>query len=145
MVEPKERKFAVIPGGLSGPGKGMRSATIRAHRDIAAKCMLEIYEIRDRMAARTADPELFKAEFAKYFGPPTTSNDLEKKRQMEAALEKWLKFEEDFYAHLNANGYRSIPLPAEKIAATVKHIADTAWTGFRHVFHGRKPTPPESA
>lgn len=145
MVEDRKPRFAVIPGGLSEPGKGMRSAARKAHGEAAARCILTIEEIRDRMAARTADAGLFREEFKKYFNPPTTSNDLERKRQMEAALEKWLKFEEDFYAHLNANGYRNILLPAEKIAATVKHIADTAWVGFRPVFHGRKPTPPESA
>ncbi|MFA5412186.1 MAG: hypothetical protein WC350_02470 [Candidatus Micrarchaeia archaeon] len=143
MVEDRKPKFAVIPGGLEP--KGLKSKARQAHRDIAAKCILDIHEIRDRMAKRVADPELFNEEFKKYFNTPTTTSDLERRRQMEVALEKWLKFEEDFYAHLNANGYRSILLPAEKIAATVKHIADTAWVGFRPVFHGRKPTPPDSA
>jgi hypothetical protein len=142
MVEVKKPKLTLVPGEQAGK---MRGAATKAHGDVATRCMLDIYAIRDRMAGRTADPELFKKEFDKYFNPPTTKSDLERKRQMEVARDKWLKFEDEFNARLGADGYRSIPLPAEKIATTVKHIADTAWQGFRPIREGWNQHPPDSA
>ncbi|MDD2655707.1 MAG: hypothetical protein PHQ80_03505 [Candidatus ainarchaeum sp.] len=146
MVEDKRPKFAVIPGGLSEAGKGMISPARQAHRDFASKCILDIHGIIDRMAGRTANPELFKERMKRHFNMPTTPDDRERRGQMEGALTKMLAFEDAFNAHLGANGYPpGKPLPKEKIVSTVEHIAQSAWSGFRRISEGWKRPPPDSA
>jgi hypothetical protein len=146
MVEDRKPRFAVIPGGLSEPGKGMISPARQAHRDIASKYILDIHVIIDRMAGRTANPVLFKERMAKHFNMPTTPDDKKRRDQMEGALTKMMAFEDAFDAHLGANGYPpGKPLPEEKIVSTVEYIAHSAWSGFMRVSEGWKRPPPESA
>lgn len=141
MVEPKKLKFAVIPGGLSE--QDMKSAARRAHSETAARCALEIHEIIERMAARTANPELFRERMVpRHFNMPITPDAKKRREQLEVALDKMRKFEEDFDAYRSANGFRAILLPEEKIVSTVEHIAQSAWSGFRPIYHGRKSFPP---
>jgi len=142
MVSVRKPRLVVIPGGLGG--EDMVTTAKQAHRDAASRCILDIYEIIERMAAKTADPELFKTRMAKHFNMPTCQNEKRRRDQMEVALDKMKKFEEDFNAHLRANGFDVLPM--EKIVSTVEYIAHSAWSGFRHVFHGRRFTiPPDSA
>ena len=124
MVSAKKPRLVVIPGGLGG--QDLVTTARQAHRDVASKCIIEIYEIIERMATKTADPELFKKRMAKHFNMPACQDDKRRRDQMEVALDKMKKFEEDLNAHLRANGYSDKPLPAEKIVSTVEQIAHTA-------------------
>lgn len=146
MVEDRKPRLMLIQGGLSGEGQGMVSKARQAHRDVAAKCILDIHEIIDRMAGRTANPELFKERMNTHFNMPTTPDDKKRRDQMEGALSKMMAFEDAFDAHLGANGYPlGKPLPEEKIISTVEHIAQSAWSGFMRVSEGWKQHPPDSA
>jgi len=144
MVSARKTKLVVIPGGLGG--QDLVTTARQAHRDKASRCIIEIYEIIERMAAKAEDPELFRKRMALHFNMPACQDDKRRRDQMEVALDKMMKFEEDFNAHLRANGYSGKPLPAEKIISTVEQIAHSAWSGFIQVFHGRRnSSPPDSA
>ncbi len=142
MVSVRKPRLVVIPGGLGS--QDIVTTVRQAHRDAASRCIIEIYEIIERMAAKAADPELFKKRIARHFNLPGCRDDKKRRDQMEAALGKMRKFEEDFNAHIRANGFDV--LPAEKIISTVEQIAHSAWSGFMPVCHGRRnPSPPDSA
>lgn len=145
MVSARKPKSVVIPGGLGG--QDMVTTARQAHGHIANKCIIDIYEIIERMAARTANPELFKKRMALHFNLPTCASDYSRRKQMEVALDKWKKFEHDFNAHLDANGYAKVLLPAGKIVSTVEQIAHTAWDrdSSMSIHEGWKRHPPDSA
>lgn len=132
MVNQRRPHLSLIPGAMDA-GEKMSPAR-RARREAVARCIIEVHEIIERMAARTEDQKLFKTRFARHFNPPTCRDENSRRRQMEVALDKVRKFEEEFNAHLRANGFDV--LPAEKIVSTVEQIAHSAWQGFRHVFEG---------